>query len=87
MINTSYKINFLSAKEGIGKKTGNPYYMMNLLFTVYENGVVMQSYTANVFLNEEQFALTKDYTPMQALDMVFLPTSRGIQIISMDIAE
>lgn len=87
MVNSSYKINFLSAKEGIGKKTGNPYYMANLLFTVYENGIVMQSYTANVFLNEEQFALTKDYKPMEELDMVFLPTSRGIQIISMDIAE
>jgi len=61
--------------------------MMNLLFTVYENGVVMQSYTTNIFLTDELYAVAKEYMPMQALDMVFLPTNRGIQIISMDIAE
>lgn len=83
----TYNINFLSAKEGVGKKTGAPYFMCNLLFTIMEDGVVMQSYTANVFLNKDQYELTKDYKPMESLEMVFLPTSRGIQIISMDIAE
>lgn len=82
----SYTVNFLYATEGVGKKSGNPYYMANLLFTVMEDGVIQQSYTANLFLTEEQYQQAKLYSPKQELDMVFLPTSRGVQIISMDIA-
>ena len=82
----SYTINFLYATEGVGKKSGKPYYMANLLFTVMEDSVVQQSYTANEFLTEEQYRQAVDYSPKQTHDMVFLPTSRGVQVISMDIA-
>ena len=82
----SYTVNFLYSTEGVGKKSGKPYYMANLLFTIFEEGVVKESYTANTFLTKEQFQQTVDYNPQQLLDIVFLPTSRGVQVISMDIA-
>lgn len=82
----SYKVNFLSSLEGTGKKSGKPYWMMTALFTVYEGARVTQSYTANVFLDEEQYAFVKELNPMQELEAIFLPTSRGVQLIQLDIA-
>lgn len=82
----SYKVIFLSVMEGTGKKSGKPYYMMTALFTVYDGARVTQSYTANVFLDEDQYKFVSELTPMQELDAIFLPTSRGVQIIQLDIA-
>lgn len=82
----TYKVNYLSSMEGIGKKSSKPYRMMTALFTVYDGARVTQSYTANVFLDEEQYAFVKELSPMQELDAIFLPTSRGVQLIQLDIA-
>lgn len=81
-----YKVNYLSSMEGTGKKSGKKYWMMTVLITVYEGSRVTQSYTTNVFLDEEQYAFVKELTPMQELDAIFLPTSRGVQLIQLDIA-
>lgn len=81
-----YKVNYLSSMEGTGKKSAKPYRMMTALFTVYEGARVTQSYTANVFLDEEQYAFVKELNPMQELEAIFLPTSRGVQLIQLDIA-
>lgn len=81
-----YKVNYLSSLEGTGKKSGKSYWMMTALFTIYEGSRVTQSYTANVFLDEEQYAFVKELSPMQELDAIFLPTSRGVQLIQLDIA-
>ena len=81
----SYRVNYLSSLEGTGKKSGKKYWMMTALFTVYDGARVTQSYTANVFLDEEQYAFVKELNPMQELDAIFLPTSRGVQLIQLDI--
>lgn len=81
-----YKVNYLSSLEGVGKKSGKKYWMMTALFTVNDGARVTQSYTANVFLDEDQYTFVKELNPMQELDVIFLPTSRGVQIIQLDIA-
>lgn len=81
-----YKVNYLSSMEGNGKKSGKSYRMMTILITVHDGARVTQSYTTNVFLDEEQYAFVKELTPMQELDAIFLPTSRGVQLIQLDIA-
>lgn len=81
-----YKVNYLSSVEGTGKKSGRAYFMMTILISVYENTKVVQSYTTNIFLNEEQFHFVKELAPMQELEVIFVPTARGMQIIQLDIA-
>lgn len=81
-----YKVNYLSSLEGTGKKSGKSYWMMTALFTIYEGSRVTQSYTANVFLDEEQYKFVSELNPMQELEAIFLPTSRGVQLIQLDIA-
>lgn len=81
-----YKVNYLSSLEGVGKKSGKKYWMMTALFTVNDGARVTQSYTANVFLDEDQYTFVKELNPMQELDAIFLPTSRGVQLIQLDIA-
>lgn len=82
----SYKINYLNCREGVGKASKRPYWMMMVLITIYDGARVTQSYTTNVFLEEEQYTFVKELNPMQELDVIFLPTSRGVQIIQLDIA-
>ncbi|MGN0279111.1 MAG: hypothetical protein ACI4C4_07125 [Lachnospiraceae bacterium] len=81
----SYKVNYLNSREGIGKASKRPFWMMTGLFTIMENDRVIQSYTANVFLDEDQYKFVSELSPMQELDAIFLPTSRGVQLIQLDI--
>lgn len=82
----SYKVNYLNSREGIGKASKRPFWMMTVLVTVYEGSKVTQSYTTNVFLEEDQYKFVSELNPMQELDAIFLPTSRGVQLIQLDIA-
>ena len=82
----NFKANYLSSLEGTAKKSGKAYWMMTVLFTVYEGNKVVQSYCTNLFLTKEEYGFVKNLAPMQELDLVFLPTNRGIQIIQLDIA-
>lgn len=53
-----------------------------------KNGAkVEQSYTTSVFVDEDMYSFVSGLTPMTKLDIVFVPTNRGVQIIQLDIAD
>lgn len=81
----TYEVFYLNARQGISKNN-KPFNMMNILVTVKNGAKVEQSYTTSLFVNEEIYNFVAELTPMTKLDIVFVPTSRGVQIIQLDIA-
>lgn len=81
----TYEVFYLNARQGISKNN-KPFNMMNLLVTVKNGAKVEQSYTTSLFVNEEIYNFVAELTPMTKLDIVFVPTNRGVQVIQLDIA-
>lgn len=83
----TYKVNYLSSIESIGKNSGKPYWKMTILITILDGGKVVRSYSTSVFIDASQYAFLQEIPIMQELDFVCVPSaSSGIQIIQLDIA-
>lgn len=81
----TYEVFYLNARQGISKNN-KPFNMMNLLVTVKNGAKVEQSYTTSVFVDEDMYTFVSELEPMTKLDIVFVPTNRGVQVIQLDIA-
>lgn len=81
----TYEVFFLNARQGISKNN-KPFNMMNILVTIKNGEKVEQSYTTSVFIDEDMYTFVAQLEPMTKLDIVFVPTSRGVQVIHLDIA-
>ena len=83
-----YVVNYLSAREGIGKNSGKPYYMLTCLLTIYDGDKISHSYPSTLFISKEQYEMVTALVPMQELDMICVPDTRGnISIVQLDIAD
>ena len=81
----TYEVFYLNARQGISKNN-KPFNMMNLLVTVKNGAKVEQSYTTSVFVDEDMYTFVSELEPMTKLDIVFVPTNRGVPVIQLDIA-
>lgn len=82
----TYEVFFLNARQGVSKNN-KPFNMLNILVTIKNGAKVEQSYTTSVFIDEDMYTFVAQLEPMTKLDIVFVPTARGIQVIQLDIAE
>ena len=81
----TYEVFYLNARQGISKNN-KPFNMMNLLVTVKNGAKVEQSYTTSFFVYEDLYTFVSELEPMARLDIVFVATNRGVQVIQLDIA-